>query len=69
MIRRFPSLYLLSFVIMGIVLADKLSVSPYLSLSLAALALAGASWFWRRSQITVAVLLLGLVFAMLSTFH
>ncbi len=69
MIKRFPSLYFLGFVITGIVLADKLGVSPYLSLSLAAIAFFGAIWSWRRKKLPAAILLLGIFFTLLSAFH
>ena len=69
MIRRFPSLYLLVFVTIGILLADRWNVSPYLSLSLAAIALAGAIWFWRCYRVAVAIVLLGVSFATISAFY
>jgi len=68
MIRRYPGPYLLSFIIAGIVIADRWNLSPYLLLILIAASLGAAGLAWNRRWIVLATLLTGLTCGLFSAF-
>lgn len=68
MIKAYPSLFLLCFVIGGIVAADKLQLSPYPPLILAVICIIAAAIVLIRGQKGAAGILLGLSIGLVSAF-
>ncbi len=69
MIRSYPSLFILSFVLAGIILANGLELSPYPWLLLGLIGFFAALYVLTRKARSSALLLLGLTFGLLTAFH
>jgi ComEC/Rec2-related protein len=69
MIRSYPSLFMLVFVVGGIALADVLGVSPYPWLLIALVAFLGALWALGRGAYSVTILFLALTLGTFAGFH
>ncbi|RKX25807.1 MAG: hypothetical protein DRP45_05085 [Candidatus Zixiibacteriota bacterium] len=69
MLRRYPSLFFLVFVVTGIVAADQMRLPSWLGILLSLLFLFGALWAHSQKRKTATAVLLGLVLCLLSAFH